>query len=131
LDIINFEDVRLIKIWNPIGKEEDSNGKYAEKSEYWYRELLEHFKYKRAKGILFVSFEENIKHFARTYICKNQDDFFHRTLKSKAFYGKNSDLKCNFNNNYEIERKKEDRIKIKSKIKGIYNFLLLLSISVL
>jgi len=85
LDIYEFGELKLLKIWNPKGKNKDWNGLFSHNSEYWSRDLLEHVKYKKAPGVFFATSEEYVKHFAWTYICKNENNFIYRSIKSGIF----------------------------------------------
>lgn len=90
LDIYEFEEVKLIKIWSPKGKVKDWNGEYCHNNENWSRELMNHTKYKHHSSIFYATFEEYIKYFAWTYICKNEENFIYRTLKSNNYPNKNN-----------------------------------------
>ena len=85
VEIYEFEDLKLMKIWNPKGKNKDWSGEYAHNSENWSRELLVNVKYKKAPGVFFATFEEYFKHFAWTYICKNENNFIYRSIKSRVY----------------------------------------------
>lgn len=90
LDIFEFEEVKLIKIWSPRETLVDWSGEYAHNSENWSRELIDHIKYKKENGVFYATFEEYIKHFVWTYVCKNEDNFLYRSLKSKLYHQQNS-----------------------------------------
>lgn len=128
-DIFEFEELKLIKIWNPKGKYKDWNGEFAHNSENWSRELIDHVKYKKAAGIFFATFEEYIKHFAWTYICKNENNFIYRSIKSRIFYGKNNPNNGDSNSNNQndgnnADEKREDiDVKEEAKKEGNYFFL--------
>ena len=114
LDIYEFEELKLMKIWNPKGKNKDWNGEFAHNSENWSRELLDHVKYKKASGVFFSTFEEYIKHFAWTYICKNENNFIYRSLKSRVYYKRNSQ-----DGNLSVVKMEEDEVKVEVKKEGI------------
>lgn len=111
LNIYEFEELKLMKIWNPKGKNKDWNGDFAHNSENWSRELLDHVKYKKAHGVFYSTFEEYVKHFAWTYICKNENNFIYRSLRSKVYYSRN-----NNNNNQD----QDEDVREEAKREGIF-----------
>jgi len=118
LNIYEFEETKLIRIWNPKGKNKDWNGEYAHYSENWTQELINFVKYKKMPGVFYVTFDEYMKHFAWSYICKNENNFIYRSLKSRVYYGKsNSDTK--FSDSGKIRK---DEVIEEVKIEGIMNF---------
>ncbi len=86
LDIYELEDVKLIKVWTPRNEDiSEWNGLYSDDSDEWSIELKELINYKKTPGIIYVTFEEYIKIFSWTYICKIEDNYLYRTLKSQTF----------------------------------------------
>jgi hypothetical protein len=112
LDIYEFGELKLLKIWNPKGKNKNWNGEFSHNSEYWSPDLLEHVKYKKAPSVFFATSEEYVKHFAWTYICKNENNFIYRSIKSGVFNSnegkKNENRDGNISAGQIKEEKKED-----------------------
>jgi len=110
LDIIEFEEIKLLKIWCPSSKNIKWKGDYCNESENWSKELLEHIDYVNTPGVFYATFEEYLKYFSWTYICKNEDNFFYRSLKSKTYFGeKNMDRSFPSMKMDDDERKEEGR----------------------
>jgi len=127
LDIFEFEEVKLLKIWDPKRKNIDWNGEFSHHSENWSPELLEHVNYKKSNGIFYATFEEYIKHFAWTYICKNEDNFIYRSLKSRVYYNKkNRDLENSSSKMENIKVIQDFKIEGDFIIKLIYYLIILL-----
>lgn len=103
LNIYEFEETRLIKIWTAKKEEiEDWNGLYADESDEWSSELMDYVGYRKSEGVIYLTFEEYLKIFSWTYICKIEDNFSYRILKSKNFRNyfeldKNGEI-CDVNN---------------------------------
>jgi hypothetical protein len=86
LNIYELEDVKLIKIWTPRNEDiSEWNGLYSEDSDEWSKELKKYINYKKTPGVIYLTFEEYIKVFSWTYICKLEDNYLYRTLKSNTF----------------------------------------------
>jgi hypothetical protein len=104
LDAYEFEDHKIIKFWNPKYKETPEwTGEFHQESEEWTIEMEEYIQYEDEPGIFYASFDEYIKFFAWTYICKTEENFLYRTLRSKEFvYDNKSSIEYNYcNDNYK------------------------------
>jgi len=110
LDVYEFEEGKLIKAWTP--KDEDIsewNGLYSEDSDEWSKELKEYVGYKKTPGVIYLTFDEYVKIFSWTYICKIKDNYIYQSLTSKSFSPDSSEIEkenklnnCNKNKEEEI-----------------------------
>ena len=130
LEAHEYEDNKILKIWNPKYDElPEWQGQFSHESEEWSLEMEEYVKYENAPGIFYPTFDEFLKYFSWTYICKIEENFLYRSLKSKEFFNnenkKNNDKyyidnlgnvnfeKLNINNDND-----NDKSKSKSKTEG-------------
>lgn len=126
LDIFEFEDFRLIKLWTPKKKDISKwDGLFADDGDGWSKELIEYVCYSKTPGIIYLTFEEYVTIFSWTYICKIENNFLYRSLKSKTFKTefnnfdkeKENDFNENeINNEIKIDKLNEECKKIKKFI---------------
>jgi len=83
ISAFDFENLKLVKLRNPWGKFE-WKGDFSDNSEKWrqYPQLQEKVGLRSSDdGVFFMTFDDFLKYFPYTFICKYENGFYYRYAK--------------------------------------------------
>ncbi len=78
----NIDGLKLMKIRNPWGGGFEWNGDFGDHSKLWTPELKKKVEYVKADdGIFYMTFNDFLKYYPYTFVCKYYDGFYYKYKK--------------------------------------------------